>query len=414
MGHQELAKLYHMDHSSSRDKNLVETLNARLNSESTFKTGFVTPNGEAFLVVTREISAASERIFKTECLISSKLNGLSEIAKRAILRSMVLDEVVCTNLVEDIHSTRRQIKDAIDAEPNSNVEFKRFKELATLYLGIIDGTGAFPLAPKDIRAVHDKVTEGKIPQDKIPDGQLFRKEGVAVTAGGVRVTHRGIEPESKIIEAMNLMLDLMNNDQVPLLYSSLASHYIFEYTHPFYDGNGRTGRYLLSLSLSDVLSSPTAISLSRTIAENKESYYRSFKSAENELNHAELTFFISTMLNLIERAQEGVVERLDDSLDLTKSINETIARASADFKFKSKELDIVNLLLQYEAFGLFGSAPLKEIATSLGLGTQQTRKYLASLESQGVCRKLNNYSPITFGLSDKFKECYGVSNPIEE
>lgn len=173
MGHQELAKLYHMDHSSSRDKNLVEALNARLNSESTFKTGFTTPNGEAFLVVTREISTASERIFKTERLISSKLNELPEIAKRAILRSMVLDEVVCTNLVEDIHSTRRQIKDAIDAEPNSNVEFKRFKELATLYLGIIDGTGAFPLAPEDIRAVYDKVTEGEIPKDKIPDGQLF-------------------------------------------------------------------------------------------------------------------------------------------------------------------------------------------------------------------------------------------------
>lgn len=38
---------------------------------------------------------------------------------------------------------------------------------------------------------------------------------------------------------------------------------------PFYDGNGRTGRYLLALYLDESLSIPTVLSLSRTIAKNK-------------------------------------------------------------------------------------------------------------------------------------------------
>lgn len=48
-----------------------------------------------------------------------------------------------------------------------------------------------------------------------------------------------------------------------------AAHYIFEYAHPFYDGNGRTGCYLLSLFLENSLSQPTVLSLSRAIANNR-------------------------------------------------------------------------------------------------------------------------------------------------
>ena len=105
---------------------------------------------------------------------------------------MVLDEVVCTNAIEDIRSTRRQIKDALDAAQSSSADAKRFKELATLYLNIIDGAYELPESPADIRTINDKVTAGEIPPDKTPDGQYFRKEGVDITAGGIRVIHRGL------------------------------------------------------------------------------------------------------------------------------------------------------------------------------------------------------------------------------
>ena len=267
MEYKTLSKLYHMDKSNTRDANAVSELNARLNADSTFRTGFYTPNGELFFTVPRELSTLSERVLRTERKVSNLLRMLPGIAQGAVLRSMVIDEVVFTNSIEDIHSTRQQIKEVLDAAASDTADMKRFKELATLYLNIVNNLDAAPESAEDIRSIYDRVTAGEIPAEKKPDGQLFRKEGVDITAGGVRVVHRGLEPESMIIDAMEKMIAFTNDETVPSLYSAIASHYIFEYAHPFYDGNGRTGRYLLSLFLAKSLSVPTTLSLSRTIAE---------------------------------------------------------------------------------------------------------------------------------------------------
>ena len=111
------------------------------------------------------------------------------------------------------------------------------------------------------------------------------------------------------------MMDLARSDTIPFLQRAIASHFLFEYIHPFYDGNGRTGRYLLALYLSNDLTLPTVLSLSRTIAENKNEYYKAFTEAEDKLNSGELTFFVYTILGLIERAQESLIEELGVKID---------------------------------------------------------------------------------------------------
>lgn len=411
MEYKELSHLFHTDASSSRHANLDSEYHARFDAESTFHTGFVTPNGELFFTVPRELSVLNERVLRTERKISNLLRRLPGIAGHAMLMSMVLEEVVCTNTIENIHSTRRQIKDAIDAAEGNSLESRRFKEIATLYQSIVYGTSKIPNTPEDIRMIYDEVTAREIPKDKLPDGKLFRKEGVDITAGGVRVIHRGIEPEGKIIEAMENMISLSQDDSVPAIYSAIASHYLFEYAHPFYDGNGRTGRYLLSLLLSEPLSKPTALSLSRTIADNKEPYYRAFSSVEDPLNHAELTFFIYSMLDMIRTAQFGIIERLEDCERRLNELEITMKRISDDNGLRPKEENAVYMLMQYEAFGYLGDAPLDDIAKFLEVKTQMARKYMSSLEKTGIVVKRGKRDPLTFALTAEFKERYGIAAP---
>lgn len=68
---------------------------------------------------------------------------------------------------------------------------------------------------------------------------------------------------------------LHDNDGVDPLIKMAVSHYQFEAIHPFYDGNGRTGRILNVLYLieQNLLSLPI-LYLSRYIVQNKTDYYR--------------------------------------------------------------------------------------------------------------------------------------------
>lgn len=261
-----------------------------------------------------------------------------------------------------------------------------------------------PERPEGIRSIYDKVTDGEIPGDKLPDGKLFRAQGVEIIQGGGQIDHRGLEPEEKIAAAISKMLDISRSSEIPALIRGIVAHYLFEYIHPFYDGTGRTSRYLLSLMLSETLSTATTLSLSRIIAENRGVYYRAFKTAEKPLNRGELTFFVISMLELIREAQIQLKDRLESKAHTLEQIETAVNRLVETEGLKEQESQIVSMLMQYESFGLLGYATLADIADHLGLKEQMTRKHLASLEAKGLVEKRRGRSPLTFGLSDKTSE----------
>lgn len=418
MDYKELAKVFYMDSSSNREANLAAEEARRRDSVGTFRLGYETQAGELFLAVPKELSALTEQVLRTERKVTALLNGMNLLAANAVLRGLVFDEVVFTNAIEGIHSTRRQIKDALESVSN-DASRRRFKELALLYMDIASGKAEEPTTPEGIRAIYDRVMDGELDDAHVPDGRLFRKDGVDVIAGGVNVIHRGLEPEEKIVEAMASMLALAEDEGLPSLYAALASHYLFEYAHPFYDGNGRTGRYLCSLMLDRSLSKPTVLSLSRVILEHRDQYYKAFRSVENPMNKGELTFFVMEMMSLVRKAQLDVIDRLDCARrrqgELRELMDDVIERA--DLK-KKQEQGIVFMLMQYETFGMFGDASVEEVADYLKVGTQAARKHLRVLEDKGVAVKVNKRKPVTFGLTQQFKEEFGVEpvvwrNPFE-
>lgn len=409
MEYKQLSQLYHMNTSSSRDKDLLREEELRRAADSSFRTGFFTPGGELFVAVPRELSVLTERVLRAERKVSQLTRALPPIACSAVLRGLVLDEVVSTNAIEDVHSTRRQVKDALESRAGGSLQSRRFRELGKLYLGIVDDDADIPTSAEDVRAIYDRVMDGEFEDDADkPDGLIFRAHGVDVTEGGVRILHSGLEPEDRIIAAVELMLDIMRSDDIPAIYSAIAGHYMFEYAHPFYDGNGRTGRYLLSLFLSEPLSKPTVLSLSRIIAENSADYYRAFKTVEDPLNKGELTFFVHTMLELIRKAQIDIILRLENSLRVFGGLQETIAEVSKKYKLKHQETQATYVLMQFELFGLLGDTSVHELAECLGIGSQMTRIHLSSLEGKGIVVKCRKRNPLTFALSEGFKAEYGV------
>ena len=109
MEYRELAKLFYRDSSSDREGNLAAEEMRRRNSIGTFQVDYETEAGKLFLAVPKELSILTEKVLRTERKVTVLLNKMNPLAANAVLRGLVFDEVVFTNAIEGIHSTRRQI-----------------------------------------------------------------------------------------------------------------------------------------------------------------------------------------------------------------------------------------------------------------------------------------------------------------
>lgn len=412
MAYPTLEKLFYKDGSSRRYENHKAQLSLRLESESTFRTGIMLEHGELFCAVPRELSVANERILRRERRVSALWKALPPVALGAFLRSLILDEVVYSNEIEGVHSTRRQIENALNEAKRdtsslsgaSEKPHSPFMEFAQLYLGLTDDP-QLPSTLQDIRDIYDAVVRGSLDKKDQIKHSLFRTEPVVIESHRGKVLHKGVTPEANIKRMLEQMLALMHSEDMPETYSALLSHFLFEYIHPFYDGNGRTGRYLLALSLSAPLSQPTVLSLSRVIADNKIAYYRAFDVTEKPLNCSEATHFVMTMLDLIGQAQEDLIADLQSkrsSLDnLGRSVN------ALDESFSERDRDLLYYVGQLSLFDALEETGTRAAAQHLGVSTPTARKALESLRGRGLVEK-SSVRPAVYRLSDRGKSALGI------
>ena len=103
------------------------------------------------------------------------------------------------------------------------------------------------------------------------------------------------QEEKEIRDLLKNLEEYMNNkeDETDPLIKMALIHYQFESIHPFYDGNGRTGRILnvLYLVLNNLLDSPI-LYLSNYINKNKEEYYKLFTEFRENNNSEDWIIYI--------------------------------------------------------------------------------------------------------------------------
>ena len=177
--------------------------------------------------------------------------------------------------------------------------------------------------------------------------------------------------------------------------------------HPFYDGNGRTGRYLLALWLSDPLSLLTSLSLSRIIFENKDVYYRAFKRAEHPLMHGELTFFVISMFELVRQAQEELDSSLREKKSQLDAAASCLVVAQSDLGVCEQEKSLLFLFSQVHLFTSVPSIRLAELADYLGCSVGTARKYSRLLEEKNLIEPIAR-SPLRFVLTHKALDLLGI------
>ena len=248
----------------------------------------------------------------------------------------LIDEIVFTNGIEGVHSTRREIDDAL--------EMLAEKDKTGRFFGIVEKYHALrvrktiPIATcADVRALYDELVLDEARADDpshVPDGQFFRKGPVSVLDASHKPIHQGVEPESKIIELMNQALMILADEAIPALVRVSVFHFLFAYIHPFYDGNGRTNRFISSYVLSRSFSPIVGYRLSYSVKERIEKYYKGFSICEHPLNKGDITPFVISFSGLVVDAMESMLDSLQakqsDLADAVRAVNRAIATKEED------------------------------------------------------------------------------------
>ncbi|WP_418562500.1 Fic family protein [Holdemanella porci] len=382
---------------------------ARFNSEASIKLPIKIHENVGFIFNTNEITKLLVKIYKTINKINLLRTHLPNIAINSYIIKSLKDEIALTNEIEGVRSTRKEIEDAIDSIKND--KNARFKGLVDKYFKLISNE-IIPLNNcEDIRTIYDALVLPEIEKENLPDGILFRKEPVQVVSATQKEKHRGIMPESKIIESLDLCLDFLKNDDIDSLIKISAFHYLFGYIHPFYDGNGRTSRFISSYLIKNELDVLLALKLSYTVKNNINKYYKAFDICNDRKNKGDITFFVVTFLELLSQASDDLYTKIADLNDQLNYYNNIINTLVNEKVLNDKQAKCIFILCQNRLFDdtYMNMNTLTEL---LEKSDTTTRKILKSLESKNLLVKSRNKNQYLYSAnldslsSQNFTKCF--------
>lgn len=299
----------------------------------------------------------------------AELKGFSETIpnKNILINSVIINEAKDSSEIENIITTHDELFKAMSKE---NYENPAAKEVVNYRRALWQGFQLIKerqlLTTNMIKEIQSIIENNKAGIRKVP-GTVLKNPRSG------KIIYTPPESEAEIRELLTNLENYINDDRdvVDPLVKMAVVHYQFESIHPFYDGNGRTGRIInvLYLVLKNILDSPI-LYLSKYIIENKTRYYSLFQEVrENDCWDQWIIYFL-----------KGLQETAAASLNLLKRINNLIEETAADMKNKVPKIYSRELL---ELLFIEFYTKISYIEEGLGVTRKTASNYLSSLEKAG-------------------------------
>ncbi len=211
-------------------------------------------------------------------------------------------------------------------------------------------------------------------------------------------------PESNIIGKIEDLIEFMNDkdNELNSLLKVAIGNYYFKYIHPFYDGNGRTGRFISSLYLRKDFSEITALSLSRGCNINRTNYLKIFDITNKIISRGELNYFVDEFLYTLIIGQRDLLTGLNEKIELMDMGYKKIKNSTSIER--EDELNIMFILIQDHYFSLDANGIIvKDIVDLLGYSDVTVRRKLKLLENKGLVKRIKR-NPLVYVLPDGYLE----------
>lgn len=225
------------------------------------------------------------------------------------------------------------IAEQTDEKRNNALEIRNYEEAMLTGLAILEKTNFSPLL---IRETHKILMQNVRGQKKHP-GEYRKGEVWVGMFGTTKEKARYLPPDALLIsDLMNSLHGFIENrgDIHPLLACGII-HHRFEAIHPFEDGNGRTGRLLISLYLiSQNLLSLPILYPSGYFEKRKDSYMNALAEVDEKENwYAWLIYFL-----------KGMEEQAKLSLDVALRIDTLFKKSKSKIEHERANLNLIRVL----------------------------------------------------------------------
>lgn len=267
-------------------------------------------------IETKEILKATTSAHKALAELKGMANSLPN--QKIVINTLVLQEAKDSSEIENIITTHDEIYRSVlsDDFMNSNTkEVQNYKD--ALYLGF-----EIIKTKKVLSVNHIKEIQATLEQNDAG----FRKQSGTVLKNPRTGEIKLIPPQNPqdIIDLMVNLSEYINDaslDDFDSLVKMAIIHYQFEATHPFYDGNGRTGRIIniLYLVLEGLLDVPI-LYLSRYIIKNKADYYTLLNDVSFNDGIHDWILFMLKGIEEISKETIQTIKNIEVLMEKTKNI----------------------------------------------------------------------------------------------
>lgn len=302
----------------------------------------------------------------------AELKGLTESLPNGelLVDTLSIQEAKDSSEIENIITTHDELYafSHSGACSAANKEVQNYVTALRVGTEIVKKEGLIRLAT--ILAVQAEIEQNRAGLRKLP-GTALKNQATG------QVIYEPPQNPNDIVRLMGELVDFVHGDDDldPLLRMAIA-HHQFETIHPFYDGNGRTGRVLnlLMLQRAGLLDFPV-LYLSRYITSTKADYYRLLQSTRETGDWTPWCVYMVRGVALTAKSGIGLIKALRDlMLDTKQKLRATLP------KIYSQEL--LNNLFRYPY------TKIEFVARDLNVSRITAAKYLDLLaEGKFVTKK---------------------------
>lgn len=288
-----------------------------------------------------------------------------------LVNAAVLQESKDSSEIENIITTQDQLYQALSTDKYANSAVKEvvnYRKAVFLGFNLIKQNGFIRFS--DLNHIQSVIVENTAGIRSTP-GTVLKNDKTG------EVVYTPPQDKQEILDLLTNFLEQYNNNEAiqPLINLAIL-HFQFESIHPYYDGNGRTGRILniLFLILNELLDIPI-LYLSSYIIKNKSNYYKLL----NQVNKTgEWEEWILYILKGIEETARKTINKINS----IKNLLETTIENAKEKAPKTYRKELVELLFEQPY------SKIDYVVDTLSVERKAASRYLKEMEKIGVVKSV--------------------------